>query len=446
MSATSSSSDKYLFLFTTTENDDLTPVKSALQDYYKYPAAADHTFEAKGRANFAPVYKTLVEKLCGTDPANPVYPELDPDGIIPPGEEEAEKKNTLVVVISGNSDAAATGLKDADGGVLLWDTIRLVIQGTIGPKSYPYQDQTEVNIIFVSPDSDSFVAAFDTNVPIVTGTLIARKTVLDDQTSRNAFLTSLGDELKLTTATGLDQHGRISFNNIAGSLLGTSVATCFRSIPDSSSLYFPGYAWFEISDSDPVGASSDISIGHPSMTGVSGSQYLYDSGGSFRNIINVHTVVRGTHPVKSLCINLGIYRNSEVVEVDEPSLKAANTLSGLWKPGDTITPDPVAFNTVQFGRTDYNCLVARATAAGDDIFASIDPGEHGYEAQLNILMYEEDLICTVTHTDATSTSANDGHISIVATGGAPFQLPAAPYEYNIDSGSWGQNGQFSGLS
>jgi len=63
MSATSSSSDKYLFLFTTTENDDLTPVKSALQDYYKYPAAADHTFEAKGRANFAPVYKTLVKSF-----------------------------------------------------------------------------------------------------------------------------------------------------------------------------------------------------------------------------------------------------------------------------------------------------------------------------------------------------------------------------------------------
>jgi hypothetical protein len=442
MSATSSSSDKYLFLYTTTENDNLQPVKTALQTYYKYPAAADHTFEANGRASFKTVYKSLVEKLCGTNPLSPVYALPDPAGKVPPDE---DIMNTLIVIISGNSDSAATGLVDADGGILTWDEINLTIKGRFGPLNYPYQDHTEVNIIFVSPNCDSLVSVFDNNVPLLTGTLTAKNTPLGDQGARNSFLSSLADELKLSTPTVLDQYGRISFNNIAASLLGSAFSGSYRVEPNSSSNYFPGYSFFEIADSDPVGESPDINIIHPSIPGVLRTQYLYDSEGSIRNSISVHAVVRGTHPVKSLCINLGIYRILEVVPFDEPSLKANKPINGSWKPGDTITPDPVIFDTLQFLYSDYYCLIARASAVCNDTFTGTDPGGNDNEAQLNIMMYEEDLLCSVEHTDESSAGANNGSITIVATGGAPFQPPSGSYEYNIDGGSWGPNNQFNGL-
>ena len=99
MSATTSSSDKYLFLFTT-DSDNFGPVKTALQDYYKFPVAATNTFEVTGCNNFVNGYKSVIETLRGTDPDPAInnYALPDPSGKVPLSETNSL---TLIVVISG---------------------------------------------------------------------------------------------------------------------------------------------------------------------------------------------------------------------------------------------------------------------------------------------------------------------------------------------------------
>jgi hypothetical protein len=194
--------------------------------------------------------------------------------------------------------------------------------------------------------------------------------------------------------------------------------------------------------------SPDINVVHTSIPAVSRSQYLFDSGGNPRNTISIHVELQGTHCVRSFCINLGIYRSLEQVSVDEPLLNANKTVTGFWKPGDPI-PD-TSFDTLMLSQIDYNCIVARVSTKCNGTFTGIDgvnPADNDNEAQLNITIYEEQLQCIVTHVDESPAGANNGSITIAATGGVPFPASSpSPYEYNINSGQWGSTNQFNNLS
>jgi hypothetical protein len=194
--------------------------------------------------------------------------------------------------------------------------------------------------------------------------------------------------------------------------------------------------------------SPDINIVHTSIPLVTRSQYLYDSGGSPRNTISIHVELQGTHCVRSFCINLGIYQSSQQVSVDEPSLNPSKAVTGFWKSGDPI-PD-TSFDTLLLSQVDYNCIVARVSTKCNGTFTGVDgvnPADNDNEAQLNITMYEEQLQCTVTHVDESPAGANNGSITIVATGGVPFPASSpSPYEYKIESGQWGTANQFNNLS
>lgn len=354
MSATTSPSDKYLFLFKT-DSDDLSVVKTALKDYYKYDFLPANTYEATGCLNFVPVYKTLIEKLSGPVPAAPVYAMPDPAGTVPSGE---TKMNTLVVVISGNADS--TGLIDSSLNSLTWSSIRQTLSGIIPqpvgpPKNYPYKLYTEINVVFVSPYCNSFLSEWDTSTPIPNGTLIIPQTVseLIDQPSRELFLSNWARELRLETSTLIDSYGRISFNDIAASVHGGSLASFFRSVGAGvAGKFFPGYCTLGINDGSPDWwESPDIYINTPGND-------LYDQDVINTVYINVHT--SGTHPVKNFWIGAkhfgsGLGPTDALIVTNITA--GGSTLAQVLKAGESCLYhyDQMFLNT-----TTHRCIVARA--------------------------------------------------------------------------------------
>ena len=351
MSATTSSSDKLLFLFTT-DSDDLSGIKSALQDYYKFPAA--NTFEATGCNNFVSTYKSVIETLRGTDPDPTVntYKVPDAAGLTP----NSEPKNlTLVVVISGNADS--NGLYDNLGGTpLTWAKIRQTLNGTIPnplPKTYSYLDYTEINIVFASPYCNSFLSEWDLNSTVSKGTFLISQTTSDviTQTERETFLNNISAELKLETSTGLDGFGRISFNDIAASIHGASVGTYFRSAGTGvGGKYFPGYSYFEIHDGNPSWwESDDIYIN-------SYGNDLYVVGSLNSVFINVHTA--GTHPVKDFWVGVKLFWSglgpADTMKIEH--LVAGSTLPVVLKAGESY----LYHYDVTFSTSTHRCIVARA--------------------------------------------------------------------------------------
>ena len=351
MSATTSSSDKLLFLFST-DSDDLSGIKTALQDYYKFPAA--NTFEATGCNNFVSTYKSVIEKLRGTDPDPTVNTYQIPDAAgLAPGSET--KTLTLVAVISGNADSS--GLYDNLGGTpITWDKIRQTLSGTIPnplPKNYPYQNYCEIQVIFASPYCNSFLSAWDGGVPVSEGTLTIAPTVLDQisQSERETFLNSIAAELELGTSTILDAYGRISFNDIAASVHGSSVGSYFRSVGTGvSGKFFPGYSYFEIHDGNPSWWESD-------------DIYINSYGNDFYNVgslntvfVNVHTV--GTHPVKDFWLGVKLFWSglgpAETMKIAH--LVAGSTLPSVLKGGESY----LYHYDVTFTTSTHRCIVARA--------------------------------------------------------------------------------------
>ena len=399
MSATSSSSDKYLFLFTT-DSDDLSGVKSALQDFYKYPAGTDNTFEASGCSNFKSAFMMLIEKLAGTDPTTPVYSTPDPAGLVPAGE---TNMNTLVIVISGDADSS--GLKDSLNNKLTWAELRQTIFGTISqpvgpPKTYMYQLYTEIHVVFASPYCNSFLQECDTNgIPVNTGTILIPQTTSNaiDKAGRVAFLNSWATELGLGTTTIIDSNGRISLNDIAASIHGGSVATYFRSVGAGvSGKYFPGYSYFEIYDGSPNwDESPDIYIN-------AFSKNLYCPGQTSTVYINIHT--SGTHPIKSFWIGAKHFGPGlgETDAIIISNLKTSDSsLPGIIKPGDSFLYN---YNLMFNNTATYSYVVARAKfdiilAADIDDATDWEVATSPDEAQLNTCT------TTITLTSAVGTDA-----------------------------------------
>lgn len=350
MSATSSSSDKFLFLFRT-GTDDLTGIKTALQDYYKFPAA--NIVETTGCGTFKNTFKSLVETLSGPDPVFPVYKMPDAAGKVPAGE---TNKNTLIIVISGDGDS--TGLTNDSlipaSPHVLWNDLRDMISGTIGPKTYPYQNYTEVHVILVSPFCNSFVSLWDLNCPVTNGTLIVPVTILEaiDQTGREAFTHSIASELRLETSTLQDNYGRVSFNDIAASILSSSLTSCFRSIGTGvGGKYFAGYSYFEITDGSPDWwESPDIYIN------TIGND-LYNSGITNTVYINVHT--SGTHPVKNFWIGAKHFGTGlgPTDALTVTNLVYGVNLPAVLKGGESFLHH---YDLLFSSSTTHRCIVARA--------------------------------------------------------------------------------------
>lgn len=420
MSATSSSSDKYLFLFTT-DDDALGPVKTALQGNYLYPAG--NTFEVTGCTNFESNFSTLLKILVPVP--NSTFKEPDPAGKVPDGE---TPQNTLVIIISGDADS--NGLKDSSGGNLTWTKLLEVLSGVIRiglPKTYNYQTRTEVHIVFLSPYCNTFLSACIGNTPISNGTFLIPQTILDQyttthQTLRNSFLADLANQLNLNTATPLDEFGRISFNDIASSLLGGNPGNDFFS---SSGNFFPGYSWFEIADSNPVGDSPDMKMINPQGTGYEHA-YVVDTGGSHLNKVEVHATLNGTHPAPSFTIDIGVFRDGEIIGADDCSKKDSLPVPGLISPGDLGNHQLGSF---VLDADDCFAVVARATIRGDDTFDDAAPQENDFEAILYIASIPP-FSCITSHTDAASASSNDGSIKFTPSHGV------APYYYKIDNSAF----------
>jgi len=350
MSATTSSSDKLLFLFTT-DSDDLSGIKSALQDFYKFPAS--NTFEATGCNNFVSTYKSIIEALRGTDPDPAVntYKVPDAAGLTPNSE---PKTLTLVVVISGEADSS--GLIDSGSNSLTWEKIRQTLFGTIPnpmPKTYSYQSYCEIHVIFATPFCNSFLSAWDGNIPISNGTLTISQTTSDliSQALRETYLNNIATELELGTSTILDTDGRISFNDIAASIHGGSVGSYFRSVGTGvAGKYFPGYSYFEIHDGNPSWwESDDIYIN-------SYNNDLYTVGSLNTVYINVHTA--GTHPVKDFWVGVKLFWSglgpAETMKIEH--LLAGSTLPAVLKGGESY----LYHYDVTFTTSTHRCIVARA--------------------------------------------------------------------------------------
>jgi hypothetical protein len=450
MSATSSSSDKYLFLFRT-DNDTLDPVKTVLQSFYKYPTDSAHFFEITSCNNFKPAYESLILSLMpGTPPAckNP-----DPLGKVPAGE---SKKNTLIVIISGDADSS--GLKTGGATIsssITWIELRKILKGIIEPavglpKTYLYQQNTEVHIFFLSPFCNSFLSECTSQgIPVTSGTMLVPQSSMDTystthQALRNTFLFNLAEELKLNTFTALDTYGRISFNDIAAALPGVTTGTDFKLIaPNPTDKYFPGYSWFEIEDGDPDWfRSPDIKIKHsaPYNTAEYEQRYLKDSSG-YLNTIDVQVKIIGTHPVKSFKVDLGVFKDTEVIGADEPTVKSVNTVAGVHLPGYVTVPD-VSFNTVQLLFENFNAIVARATNEGDSEFSDTDPEQNDYEAELAISYFPVaiPLTCSATSSPASSSTIANGTIDVSATGGY------STLNYAVDRGQTQTNPHFGSQS
>lgn len=351
MSATTSSSDKLLFLFTT-DSDDLSGIRSALQDYYKFPAA--NTFEATGCNNFVSTYKSVIDTLRGPDPdpAINAYKVPDAAGTTP----NSEPKNlTLVVVISGNADS--NGLYDNLGGTpLSWAKIRQTLNGTIPnpiPKTYPYQNYTEIHVVFASSYCNSFISEWDVNTPVSNGTLIISQTTSDviTQLERETFLNNIATELELGTSTMLDTDGRISFNDIAASIHGASVGNYFRSAGAGvGGKYFPGYTYFEIHDGNPWWwESDDIYINFYNND-------IYNVGVNNTVFVNIHMI--GTHPVKDFWVGVKLFWSglgpAETMMIEH--LVAGSNLPNVLAAGEGYLYQ----YDVTFTTSTHRCIVARA--------------------------------------------------------------------------------------
>lgn len=450
MSATSSSADKYLFLFRT-DDDTLNPVKTALQSFYKYPTDSAHFFEVTGCNNFKSSYESLILSLMPGTP--PVCKNPDPSGKVPVGE---SKKNTLIVIISGNANSSGliTGNPTVTSS-LTWQAIREILKGIIipavgPPQTYLYQQNTEVHVFFLSPFCNSFLSeCISHGIPVTSGTMLVPQSSMDSdsithQSLRNTFLFNLANELKLNTSTALDTYGRISFNDIAAALPGVTTGTDFKLMaPNPTDKYFPGYSWFEIEDGDPDWfRSPDIIIKHsaPYDTPEYEQSYLKDSSG-YLNTIDVHVKIIGTHPVKSFKVDLGVFMDTEIIGVDEPSVKSVKSVTGLLLP-DTVTVPDVSFDTVQLLFENFNAIVARATIEGDAEFSDTDPEQNDYEAELAISYFPVPipLTCSATSTPASSSAIADGTIDVSASGGVP------PLNYKVDTGPTQTNPHFGSQS
>lgn len=356
MSATSSPSDKLLFLFTT-DSDDLSLIRTAFQDYYKVSSA--NTFESSGCPNFVSSYKSVIEALRGTDPVpgNNVFKTPDPAGKTPAGEPSSL---SLVVVISGNANSS--GLIDNGSNTLSWGTIRQTIFGTIPnpvPRTYDYQVNTEVQVVFVTPFCSSFLTECDTNgMPVVyKGTIVTAPTVTDqiDQTGREAFLNQYANELMLYGSTPTDNYGRLSFNDIAATL-GVADANHFRLIPAATTeKYYPGCAFLGINDGSPDWwESPDIYINDPGND-------LYDVGVVNTVYVNVH--ISGAHPVDNFWIGTKHF-GSGLGSSD--ALRVEQIIAGSLIMPDVLTPgDDCLYSYDQLfeSTTVHRCIVARAKFA-----------------------------------------------------------------------------------
>ncbi|MFN8210496.1 MAG: carboxypeptidase-like regulatory domain-containing protein [Bacteroidales bacterium] len=352
MSATTSAADKYLFLFTT-DSDNLDPVKNALQNYYKFPAA--NTYAATGCQNFKSTFKLLAEALAGTDPLIPVYKLPDGAGLVPAGE---TNMNTVFIVISGEADS--TGLFDLAANTLTWQEIIQTINGFMPqpsgpPKQYPYQQYAEVHVIFASPYCNVFVSEWDLSTPVTNGTMIVPATVSDaiSQVQREAFLSGYADHLCLNTGVTIDNEGRISMNDIAAAVHGASVAGYFRSVGSGTSgKYFAGYSRLEIDDGTPWWESPDIYINTPGND-------LYDQDANNNCYIKVHA--RGTHPVKGFSLGAKHFGTglgtTDALVVANPHVPDA-TLPLVLKGGETCTH---TYQLMFLSTTTHRCICARAS-------------------------------------------------------------------------------------
>ncbi|MGD0582120.1 MAG: SprB repeat-containing protein [Bacteroidales bacterium] len=424
MSATSSPKDKFIFLFTT-DNDDLTPVYYTLRDYYKYPSGVNII---KGCDQFISQYKSVVTTLFDTTNFVPLV-SPDPDGIVPDGE---SKMLTLVVVISGNADV--NGLVDNNSKHLLWDDLRKTLYGTfveaIGAKTYDYQCNTEIHIIYASPFGNSFLGNINTAASPLRhyGTLMVAQTDTTPghpdeltQSARNLFMNTVGDQLKLATATPLDSYGRICFNDIANAVTISSNIIIASEDPNNNTFY-PGYSFPEIRDGDPYNMSPDIFITHPRIddgtynSATFNNQYLVDNSTTgVRNIINVKSVVKGTHPLKKINVDLGQYCHPSDIP-GSPLHSFNQEMSGtIWKPGDS---QPFTFNNVGFNDDTYENLVAIGSYEGNGQFGNCDIEHRDNEAQLTISAIK--LICSVEIHPSTN-GGNNGSLKITPqTGTSPY--------------------------
>lgn len=379
MSATTSSEDKYAFLFRTDTGINLSDVKNTLSNLYGYPAA--NIKESVGCANLASDFQAVANAIAGHTPAGTPH-------------QGQARKNTFIVFICGNANSG--GLSDGSN-IIDWDSLGYNLDP--GPA---YYSNSEVHFFLIFPYCDNMVSRLtffpdgSINLPVCPDFSIFN--------GQSGYLAAWKQAFDTDVASLFNSDKLLTFHAAANKIYslgnpGTStLATFFKQKAAGSddtgfiSEYYPGYPSLEIEDGNPYFyKTNDIWLNDldPLDTTIpQADRDLYDNYEADKdNKISVRIHNKGTHPVKDFNVGVGVFRTGGGGDCDvNPAGDRPVSLPQLLKPGEDYIYSYTEFFEPQYS---HRCIKARASldVISDSVideYTDWDIGGRNSEAQLNI--------------------------------------------------------------
>lgn len=391
MSATTSPNDKFAFLFNTGAYS-LAAVKNTLKTYYGFPDL--NITESVGCGNLASDFQTFAQQVL----AHP--PEGDPVS-------GGTKKNTVIIFIAGDANATGTELYDGTTGID-WSSLGYALDPVPTTGTTYYYTNSEVHLYLIFPYCDDFYSNIATLIPDGSVSLAVTDN-FDTFAGQNAYITNWKETFEDNVELSFNSEKLIAFDAAAKRIktLYPSVTSFLETIykqrssgtdevystsppVDNFTSYFPGLPYVEIDDGSPnIYKTTDVWLNDldpedatiPDTTLYDNYEYNKD------NKISVRIHFRGTHPVKTYYVGVGVFRSGGGGECDvNPLAERTVTPATLSLPGTTEE-----YSYTEFFEPIYShrCIKARVSlteitdaSIDNDIDWQFDVRKN--EVQLNI--------------------------------------------------------------
>jgi hypothetical protein len=388
MSATTSPEDKFAFLFKTNNvsNYDLTQVRDTLEDYYGFPSS--NITESTGCANLMTDFEAFATNVI----AHP------PNGKVSDSPTDTQKNTVFVFIVGNATPGSSGGLTDGTDSITWSDLGYFLDPVPPGPTSY--YNNSEVHFYFIFPCFTSFFSNASTGFLLNSSVSYPVTNNPDTFSAHGTFITqwkesfqdnvsSLFDTNKMVTVSSVATR-LFSLYSVSPSTINTFYKQYIEGSPQSSpfSPYYPGRPSPEIDDGNPIICKTkDVWLNDLNPDVVTDydlyDNYLYDTS----NKISVRVRIRGTHPVNSYYVGVGVFRSGGGGGCDtNPNPDTAVVPASLLLPGDVQEYS----YTYTFPSTySHRCIKARVNLTGITIAEIQDePGwsivARENEVQLNI--------------------------------------------------------------
>ncbi len=336
MSATTSPNDKFAFLFNTGAYS-LAAVKNTLKTYYGFPDL--NIKDSAGCGNLATDFQTFAEQVLAH---------------IPEGETVSggTKKNTVIIFIVGDANTTGTELHDGTTGID-WSTLGYALDPVPATGTTYYYTNSEVHFYLIFPYCDGFYSNISSLIP--DGSISFPVTDnFNSFAGQSTFLTNWKATFEDNIELSFNAEKLIAFDKAAERikslypLVTSPLETFFKqrkagvdeNYPvNPFTSYFPGLPCVEIDDGSPnIYKTTDVWLNDldpedatiPDTTLYDNYEYNVD------NKISVRIHFRGTHPVKTYYVGVGVFRSGGGGECDvNPLAERTVTPAVLSLPGTT---------------------------------------------------------------------------------------------------------------